>query len=203
MARWDPDKSWLTAIDITCKLKQLGAQPLLVARGGLESYGDEVLKEAGNRRLRVVERETTRNGPSGLLEIVENVEEADMVNLRTPVDPESRRVLLRGSAAVLANSAHEPFGLVGLETMAVGGVACTGGTGEDYAEPGRNALVLTSADSQEFVTRFQRLKSDPDGESALRRAGRMTAERYSWPRVLEEVLLPQVRQLNETDAVAV
>jgi glycosyltransferase involved in cell wall biosynthesis len=203
MARWDPDKSWLTAIDITCELKRLGAQPLLVARGGLESYGDEVLKEAGNHRLRVVERETTRTGPSGLLELVEDVEGADMVNLRTPVDSESRRVLFRGSAAVLANSAHEPFGLVGLETMAAGGVACTGGTGEDYAEPDRNALVLASADSREFVTRFRKLKSDPDSESALRRAGRMTAERYGWPRILKEVLLPQVRQLNKTDAVAV
>ncbi len=38
-----------------------------------------------------------------------------------------------------------PNGLVGLETMAAGGVACTGGTGEDYAVAGRNALVLPRA----------------------------------------------------------
>jgi hypothetical protein len=38
--------------------------------------------------------------------------------------------------AVFANSGHEPFGLVGLETMAAGGVACTGCSGEDYAIPG-------------------------------------------------------------------
>jgi len=50
-------------------------------------------------------------------------------------------VALRGSLVVLADSVHEPFGLVGLEAMAVRGLACTGGTGEDYAEPGRNALV--------------------------------------------------------------
>jgi glycosyltransferase involved in cell wall biosynthesis len=135
--------------------------------------------------------------------LVESVDEVDMVNLRTPVDPESRRVLFRGSAAVLANSQHEPFGLVGLETMAAGGVACTGGTGEDYAKPGQNALVLTSADSREFVTRFRKLKSNPEGEMALRRAGRMTAERYGWPRILKDVLLPQVRQLDKKDSVAV
>jgi hypothetical protein len=51
-------------------------------------------------------------------------------------------VLFSGSAAVLANSGREPFGLVGLETMAAGGVACTGSTGEDYVVPGQNALVL-------------------------------------------------------------
>ncbi len=203
MARWDPDKRWLTAIDITSDLKQQGSRPLLLARGGLESYGDEVLKAAGDHRLRVVDRETTRKGSGGLLELVDGVEEADVVNLRTPIDPESGRVLFRGSDAVLANSQHEPFGLVGLETMAAGGVACTGGTGEDYAEPDRNALVLTSADSREFVTSFRRLKSDPDGEIALRRAGRMTAEHYGWPKILEEVFLPRVRHLDETEAVAV
>ena len=37
---------------------------------------------------------------------------------------------------VLANSVSEPFGLVGLEAMAAGGVVLTGGTGEDYAVPG-------------------------------------------------------------------
>jgi glycosyltransferase involved in cell wall biosynthesis len=41
-------------------------------------------------------------------------------------------VLFHSAAAVLANSHHEPFGLVGLETMAAGGVACIGYTGEDY-----------------------------------------------------------------------
>ena len=75
-----------------------------------------------------------------------------MVCLRTALDPESCRVLFRGSAAVLANSGREPFGLVGLETMAAGGVACTGCTGEDYVVPGQNALVLETTDPWEFVS---------------------------------------------------
>jgi hypothetical protein len=42
---------------------------------------------------------------------------------------------------VLANSGREPFGLVGLETMAAGGTAFTGNTGEEYAQHMDNAVV--------------------------------------------------------------
>lgn len=78
--------------------------------------------------------------------------------------------------AVLANSGDEPFGLVGLETMAAGGVACTGGSGEDYAVPGYNALVLETTDPREFIGLFGELRRDPAQEHAIRQAGRLTAQ---------------------------
>ena len=122
---------------------------------------------------------------------------ADIVHLRTPLDPESCRVLYRSSAAVLANSGREPFGLVGLETMAAGGVACTGGTGEDYVVPGQNALVLETADPWEFVALFRELRANPARDRALRRAGRTTAEQYSWSHVVRRVLLPRLHVVAE------
>jgi glycosyltransferase involved in cell wall biosynthesis len=94
--------------------------------------------------------------------------------------------------AVLANSGHEPFGLVGLEAMAVGGLACTGCSGEDYAQAGQNALVLETDDPREFVGLFRRVRSDPEHQRALRRAARATARRYAWRDVVEGVLLPRV-----------
>jgi hypothetical protein len=94
--------------------------------------------------------------------------------------------------AVLANSEHEPFGLVGLETMAAGGIACTGCSGEDYAIAGQNALVLETADPREFVGLFKRLRTNPAEASALRRSGRSTAQRYAWPQVARGVLLPRI-----------
>jgi glycosyltransferase involved in cell wall biosynthesis len=117
------------------------------------------------------------------------------VNLRSPLDAASRRVLLRGSAAVLANSSHEPFGLVGLETMAAGGVACTGSTGEDYVVPGLNAVVLQTADPQEFLALFGELRANPTLERAIRRAGRATAKRYAWSHIMPQLLLPRLRLL--------
>jgi glycosyltransferase involved in cell wall biosynthesis len=197
VARWDPDKQWLLAIDIARVLKNLGWRPLLLARGGVERHGAEVLAKAAAVGLRVAERTSPVEGVRNLLQALEGIDDVDIVHLRTPLDPESCRVLFCGSAAVLANSGREPFGLVGLETMAVGGIACTGSTGEDYVVPGQNALVLETADPWEFVTLFRELRANPARDRALRRAGRATAEQYSWPRIVRQLLLPRLRLVTE------
>jgi glycosyltransferase involved in cell wall biosynthesis len=194
VARWDPDKQWLLAIQTVRVLKDQGWQPLLIARGGIEAHGAEVLAAATAAGLRVVERASPTPGICGLLQAVEGLHAADMVSLRTALDSESRRVLFRGSAAVLANSGHEPFGLVGLETMAAGGVACTGCTGEDYSIPGHNALVLESTDPWEFVSLFGELHANPVQERALRRAGQVTARHYAWPHIVQGILLPRLHR---------
>src|SRR6266516_4288914 len=180
VARWDPDKSWLLAVETVSAMKRLGWRPLLLARGGIESHGNEVLAMAARRGLRVVERVMPNSGMRGLLRMIESVRDVDMVSICSHLDPDSRRVLLRASDAVLANSRHEPFGLVGLETMAVGGVACTGCSGENYAMPGRNALVLETTDPLEFLGLFGELRANPAHERALRQAGRLTAKYYTW-----------------------
>jgi glycosyltransferase involved in cell wall biosynthesis len=197
VARWDPDKRWLLAIQTVRVLKDQGWHPLLIARGGMEAHGVEVLAAAAAAGLRVVERASATLGVRGLLQAVEGVDEADIVRLRTPLDPASCRVLFRSSAAVLANSGREPFGLVGLETMAAGGVACTGCTGEDYVVPGQNALVLETADPWEFVNLFRQLRTNPAQERALRRAGRTTAKRYAWPHILRRILLSRLHLVAE------
>jgi glycosyltransferase involved in cell wall biosynthesis/ribosome-associated translation inhibitor RaiA len=193
VARWDPDKRWLLAIDTVGAMKRVGWQPLLIARGGVEPHGADVLAAAAATGLRVVDRIPGGRGVRGLLQALEGLEDIDVVNLRAPIDPESRLVLFHSSAAVLANSQHEPFGLVGLETMAARGVACIGYTGEDYAVPGHNALALETNDPQEFLDLFGTLRGNPSLERALRRAGRATAEHYAWSLVMRRLLLPRLR----------
>jgi glycosyltransferase involved in cell wall biosynthesis len=192
MARWDPDKRWLGSVEIVAEMKRRGWNPLLLARGGSEPHGQEVLASARARGLAVVERSWRRPGGAGLADALRDVGGADVVNLTSFVDPPARRVLFRASDAVLANSGHEPFGLVGLETMAAGGIACTGSSGEDYARPGRNALVVESGDPHEFLGLFRGLRERPDRARALRRAGRATARRYAWSQVVERALLPRL-----------
>ncbi len=196
MARWDPDKRWLSSIEIVAEMKRQGWRPLLLARGGAEPHGHEVLRAAAERGLNVVERFWFTPGPEGILDALCGVAYADVVNLRSHVDAEARRVLFRSSQAVLANSGHEPFGLVGLETMAAGGVACTGCSGEDYAVPGQNALVLETGEPGEFLGLFDRLRGDRGASDRIRRAGRATARRYAWPEVVNRVLLPRVQLLQ-------
>jgi glycosyltransferase involved in cell wall biosynthesis len=142
--------------------------------------------------LRVVERAIRAPGARGLLAALEHAGGADVVSLRDPVDAEARRILFRCASTVLANSSHEPFGLVGLEAMAVGGLACTGCSGEDYAVLGRNALVMQTATPREFVHFSHRLRANPAEEAALRHAGRETARHFAWPEVVQRNLLPAI-----------
>ena len=55
VARWDPDKSWLQTVEIVARLRELGRRPLLIARGGREPYGADVLSEMRSAGLRIVE----------------------------------------------------------------------------------------------------------------------------------------------------
>ncbi len=192
VARFDPDKRWLLAVETLGELKRQGLRPLLIARGGVEEHGREVLGRAAAAGLSVCERASTEDGATGLLNALRDVNGADIVHLTSSVDADARRTLFRAADAVLANSGHEPFGLVGLETMAAGGLACTGCTGEDYAVPGRNAVVLQTSDPREFVDLLGDLRTDPQREQALRRAGRATARDYAWPTVIRRNLLPRV-----------
>ena len=83
-------------------------------------------------------------------------------------------------------------------TMAAGGVACTGCTGEDYVVPGQNALVLETTDPWEFVSLFRELRANPAQEWALRRAGQATARRFAWPHIVQRILLPRLHHVAET-----
>jgi len=200
MARFDPDKNWLGAIDIVGELKRHGLRPLLLARGGKESHGDEVLERARTLGLSIDERVLHGPGSRGLLEAVQEPGEADVLFFQSHIDPDARRLLFRGAHAVLANSSHEPFGLVALETMAVEGLACTGNTGEDYCLPGHNALALQTDDPREFAALFRALQATPRRELAMRRAGLRTARQFRWRHVIERILLPRLTLLSDPAA---
>jgi len=192
VGRWDPDKNWLLAVAIVEELKHRGSRPLLVARGGVERHGAEVMAAAQSAGLHVVERDLADPGAEGLLRATADINGADVVSLRSPLDGECRRALFQGASVVLANSAHEPFGLVGLEAMAVGGLACTGYSGEDYAVPGRNALVMQTSSPREFIGLLERYSADPAANTSLRDAARVTARLYAWPEIIERALLPHI-----------
>jgi glycosyltransferase involved in cell wall biosynthesis len=196
VARWDPDKAWLSTIRAVAHLRDRGRKPLLVARGGAEAHESEVRDAAAGEGLRWVDRSVDTRGRAALLEALQSVKEADVVCLRFPLDAETLRALYRSSDVVLANSRFEPFGLVGLEAMAVGAVACTGLSGEDYAVPGRNALVIQTEDPRELHGLLERLRAHPEEEEQLRKAGRATARQYAWTEIVRRVLLPRLELLR-------
>ena len=192
IARWDPDKAWMYAVEGVRELKRAGLRPLLVSRGGAEAHGAEVRGAARAAGLRWIDR----SGPANLPDALADLHEADVVSLGFLLDSATCRVLYRAADAVLANSRFEPFGLVGLEAMAAGGVACVGLTGEDYTLPGRNALVLQTEDPNELVGVLERLRTRPEEERALRATARRTAKTFAWNEVVTRVLLPRVELLR-------
>ena len=197
VARWDPDKSWSAAVEGTRALKEAGMRPLLIARGGSESHGAEVRRSASAAGLHWVDR----SGPASLPTALADLHEADIACLGFALDSATCRALYRTADAVLANSRFEPFGLVGLEAMAAGGVACVGLTGEDYALPGRNALVLQTEDPYELVGVLDRLRAHPEEERSLRATARRTAKTFAWSEVVSRVLLPRIELLRSPRAL--
>jgi glycosyltransferase involved in cell wall biosynthesis len=191
VARFDPDKQWLQAIDVIGALKASGLAPLLIARGGIESHGNDVLLRCAARGLRVRRVVCDPKG-EGLVRALEGLDSIDVLFLESHLDAEARRLLFRSAGVVLANSSHEPFGLVGLEAMAAGGVACTGCSGEDYAVSGRNALVLQTSDPTECVGLIAQVARSPEHDRSLRRAGQRTAREYAWSNVISKNLLPRI-----------
>ena len=92
------------------------------------------------------------------------------------------RLCYAAADAMLANSGHEPFGLVGLEVMAAGGIAFTGSTGEDYAVSFENAVALETDDPDEIVGYLLHIQRDPEEREKIRAAGRRTAAEFTWER---------------------
>ena len=196
VARWDPDKRWAMAVRAVALLKRLGLRPLLLARGGPAEHGREVLALATRQGLRVAAVRWTGHAAHALTEAMAPAVDADMLVLEDFLSEEQRRPLFRVAAAVLANSGIEPFGLVGLETMAVGGVAFVGCTGEDYVTHRHDAISLQTSDPREIVHNALYLRTSADAALRLRRAAKRSAARYSWDAVIPRVLLPSLDELS-------
>jgi glycosyltransferase involved in cell wall biosynthesis len=197
VGRFDPDKNWLQAVDAIAELRADGIGARLIVRGGKEPYGDVVLGRARDRQLEV-ERLAYEGTDWRELARLLAASEAAVVHLRAFLDEATLYALYAAADAVLANSGKEPFGLVGLEVMAAGGIAVCGATGEEYAEPFVNAIVCDTADGRELATYLKALFEDPGLADELRANGAQTAARYTWPHALEAL----GRKVAYVDAIA-
>ena len=188
IGRFDPDKRWLTAVSAMAYLKRSGSKVKLLVRGGREPHGVEVMQHAKSNGLTVADAKAP-DEPAGLVRIFHEHPHADLINLTSYVNDDLLALIYVAADAVLANSGHEPFGLVGLEVMAAGGLAITGSTGEDYADAFRNALVLETDDPVEVVTLMRLIKEQPELAASIRKRGRTTARDYAWEKVIDQLLL--------------
>jgi glycosyltransferase involved in cell wall biosynthesis len=183
IGRFDPDKNWLQAIDAVAELHAAGIPARLIVRGMRDPYSETVFGRAHDRGLAVERMSYEGSDTSRVIAELAQVE-APVIHLRPFLEERTLFALYAASDAVLANSGKEPFGLVGLEVMAAGGIAVTGSTGEEYADPFVNALVCDTGDGNELATYLRTLYADPRLRDELRAHGAQTAARHTWTRVL-------------------
>ncbi|MBV8638876.1 MAG: glycosyltransferase family 4 protein [Candidatus Eremiobacteraeota bacterium] len=195
VGRFDPDKRWLQAIDAVADLRDAGTNVQLVVRGGKEPYASVVFGRAVERGLRIEDVTFEKPTVEAIADTLAG-SQADIVNVRSFL-PDAMLYTLYGAVdAVLANSGKEPFGLVGLEVMAAGGIAVCGSTGEDYARAFDNAIVCDTSDPLELATYLDRLFDNAAIQSRIRENAPITARQFSWPNVLD-VLDAKVAFMSE------
>lgn len=188
IGRFVPDKRWLQAVTAIAELRIEGLPARLVMRGGIEPHGDEVLDHARSLGLTVCDWYDAIPDAGGVVRALGESGDAAVVNLCRFLPDSVIPELGAAAAAVLANSGHEPFGLVGLEAMAAGGVAVVGATGEEYARPYVNTIVIETDDGAEVASALRGLVERPALDRRLRRAARRDAADYAWPAVIEGLL---------------
>ena len=188
IGRFDPDKRWLMAVEAVARLKYSGHPVSMVIRGGIEPHGGEVLNRARHLGLNVRDVEARRPSTQECIDLMYNAGEADIYNLRFFVPADFVRLCYAAADATLANSGHEPFGLVGLEVMAAEGIAFTGSTGEDYAISFENAVALETDDPDEIVGYLLHMTQHPEERDKIRAAGRNTAAEFTWEEVIDNLV---------------
>ncbi len=171
-------------------------------------YPDRIKKSKGGpRRIVAMVRPTTpRRSPTLTMEVLREIKRRHGEHVRIIIfgnDPESeeflalprdfefenRGVLIREEVAELMGesdifadlSTYQAFGRTGLEAMAVGCATVLpkeGGVYE-YAEDGRNALIVDTSDFDACVEAIERLIIDKELRRRLKRAGLETAQGFS------------------------
>lgn len=185
VGRYDPAKCWWSAVEAAALLKRHGETVRFLCRGGIEAHGAEVLNHARTLGLEVKDVEGRPQTWQETLEAIQQAGRADLYNLRFGMSQEVLRVFYAAADFVLANSKHEPFGLVGLEAMAAGGVVFTGPTGETYSADGAGALALDTEQASELVLAIENLRKNPERAQAIRQAAPYVAARYTWENVAD------------------
>jgi glycosyltransferase involved in cell wall biosynthesis len=185
VARFDPDKRWDWAVDAIAALRATGQRPRLVMRGSRADYADVVWKRVSDRGLTAEPLRLVAEAPTPVVARAIAASRADVVFLDFFLSEASLRALYASADGVLANSEKEPFGLVGLEVMACAGIAYVGRTGEDYAVPYGNAVVVQTDDPRELEAHLAYVRERPVLAGRIREEGRATAVRFAWPRIIE------------------
>lgn len=188
IGRFDPAKRWIMAVETVARLKARGIRTTFLVRGGMEPHGADVFRRAAELGLSVQDVTAKRPNLDKCIDLIGHAPQADILNLRFFLPEEFVMLLYQVTDCVFANSGFEPFGLVGLEVMAAGGIAFTGATGEDYVTPFVNAISVETDDPREMESYLSWLHENPERKEDIKKRARETARDYIWPTVIRNLV---------------
>jgi len=125
---------------------------------------------------------------SPYLEAISRVAPADILNFLIPIPHSFLRIIYQASNVVLANNTRTPFGLAGLEAMAVGALVFTGCNGEDYATHMSNAVVLDSQRVEEIDFYLDYFKNRPVTREKISTDAKQTSRRWTWQEIVKTLI---------------
>jgi glycosyltransferase involved in cell wall biosynthesis len=192
VGRFDPAKRWLMAVEAAAQIKAEGHRVVFPLRGGIESHGIEVLARAQELGLTITHIDHQPESWEELLSLLRAAQPADIYHLDFFMPQEFLRPFYAAADAVLANSGHEPFGLVGLEAMAASGLVFTGTTGEEYTLGGQCAVALDTDAPAEIVNQVLDIRANQTRAAAMRQAAHTRAAAFTWEQI-SDVLLEKVK----------
>lgn len=196
-ARYETDKAWLPAISAVAILKNKGIRPHLLMRGGAQQHRSDIICKIIELGLKYVTISLKYPSFDNIIEAFQQYSHFDIIEMDFFI-PEDFLMYLYGSAdIVLANSTYEPFGIVGLEVMAKGGLPVVGNTGEDYAIHNRNALRVKSSSSVELAGIISDVLINPTLTEKIKISGLKTANVFTWDRALGILIYRLEKVLNE------
>ncbi|MGH7704578.1 MAG: glycosyltransferase family 4 protein [Candidatus Dormibacteria bacterium] len=201
VGRFHRDKRWVQAVRALGELRRAKVALRLLVRGSTEHHRLEVMDAALEAGLSVSQWDQRVEGIADLAEALRATPEVDVLELTQFLPERLLPPLYAAALAVLANSGFEPFGLVGLEAMAAGGVAVVGATGEDYARHLHNSLVIETDSPSELAQAIHRVAGNAELAAEIRQAARAMSATYSWPLVVQGDLLPRLALLAERQGV--
>ncbi len=198
VGRFDPAKRWLMAVEAVAQIKAAGRRVVFPLRGGIEAHGVEVFARARELGLTITRINQQPESWAELLALLQTAPPADIYHLDFFLSQAYLRPFYTAADAVLANSGHEPFGLVGLEAMAARGLVFTGTTGEEYTLGGQCAVALDTDAPAEIVNQVLDIKANQTRVAAMRQAAHTRAAAFTWEQI-SDILLEKVKfvaQLN-------
>src|SRR6185503_1784920 len=114
VARFDPDKRWLWAIDAVAAMRDAGMRPRFIMRGSRSDYADVIGARIRARGLNVDRLALPPAATPQDLAAAIATTSGEVVFLDFFIAERTLRALYAAGDGVLANSEKEPFGLVGL-----------------------------------------------------------------------------------------